>query len=242
MASRRASSSSRAEEAIQARALQVAGRPVHPAGRPHGRHARHRLRGRGPVVSPRAVLRPCRPRRPRHRHRRGLAVRSGQGARAVRVPRRRGLRARPTNRGDGEDDEGPARKGLRLGLGLTLVCATTVGLLFLDRPDGPWNRGGGAVGAAVGAPLRAGLGTTGAVIVLVVLGLLGVLLLVGTGLRQVAHACAVGGRFVARHARAPRSRCRRRRTPSPRSSPGPSRRHPRCSTNSRRRPPSSSIS
>ena len=59
------------------------------------------------------------------------------------------------------DDEGPARKGLRLGLGLTLVCATTVGLLFLDRRDGPWNRAGGAVGAAVGAPLRAGLGTTG---------------------------------------------------------------------------------
>src|SRR6266576_3709759 len=46
---------------------------------------------------------------------------------------------------------------------------------------------GGVCGAAVGGPLRAGLGSAGAVIVLVAIGLLGVLLVVGTGLRQVGH-------------------------------------------------------
>jgi S-DNA-T family DNA segregation ATPase FtsK/SpoIIIE len=106
--------------------------------------------------------------------------------------------------GDDEDDEhpGPVRNGLRLGLGLGLICATTVALLYLGRTQGPWKDAGGAVGAGIGAPLRAGLGTTGAVIVLVALGLLGVLLVVGTGIRQVVHACATAVRFVARHVRA----------------------------------------
>ena len=99
------------------------------------------------------------------------------------------------------------RRGLRFGLGLVLVCATVVGALHLGRsktPAGslePLKRAGGVIGAAIGAPLRAGLGSAGAVIVLVAVGLLGMLLVVGTGVRQIVQAVAVGGRFVGRHAR-----------------------------------------
>jgi hypothetical protein len=50
--------------------------------------------------------------------------------------------------------------------------------------------------------LRAGLSTTGAVIVLIACGVLGLLLVVGWGLRQIGHTIAVGVRFVARHLRA----------------------------------------
>src|SRR5262249_61956580 len=48
---------------------------------------------------------------------------------------------------DDEDDEeyGRTRKGLRLGLGLALICATTVALLYLGRSHGPWKDAGGAV-------------------------------------------------------------------------------------------------
>src|SRR5262249_55784564 len=59
---------------------------------------------------------------------------------------------------------------------------------------------GGVVGVGVGAPLRAGLGSAGAVIVLLAVGLLGALLVVGTGLRQVGHGLHLGARFVGRHA------------------------------------------
>src|SRR5262245_59372254 len=104
---------------------------------------------------------------------------------------------------DDEDDEeyGRTRKGLRLGLGLALICATTVALLYLGRSHGPWKDAGGAVGAGIGAPLRAGLGTTGAVIVLIALGLLGVLLVIGTGTRQIVAMCARAAQFVVHHAR-----------------------------------------
>jgi DNA segregation ATPase FtsK/SpoIIIE, S-DNA-T family len=102
-----------------------------------------------------------------------------------------------------EDDEGvSSRRGLRLALGLFLVCATVVGLLYLDRTEGPARRAGGILGAAIGAPLRSGLGTTGAVIVLIAAGVVGALLVVGTGIHQVVHTSAVGTRFVARQLRA----------------------------------------
>jgi len=102
-----------------------------------------------------------------------------------------------------EDDEDVASgRGLRLGLGLTLVCATVIGLLHLDRAAGPTRRAGGILGAAIGVPLRSGLGTTGAVIVLVAAGVVGVLLVVGTGINQVVHAGAAGARFTARQLRA----------------------------------------
>ena len=80
-------------------------------------------------------------------------------------------------------------------------------------------RAGGVVGLLVGAPLRAGLGPAGAVIVLIALGALGVLLMVGTGLRQVGHGLTLGARFVGRQARraaddAAVDRCSARTTPS----------------------------
>src|SRR5450755_3933632 len=105
-------------------------------------------------------------------------------------------------RGDDDDDEEAKRRGLRFGLGLVLVCATVVGALHLGRAKTaagslePLKRAGGVIGAAIGAPLRAGLGSAGAVIVLVAVGLLGLLLVVGTGVRQIAQSVATGGRFV----------------------------------------------
>jgi S-DNA-T family DNA segregation ATPase FtsK/SpoIIIE len=108
----------------------------------------------------------------------------------------------------GGDDEDESRQGVRLGLGLALVGAAVVGLLHLGHGSpgseqlGPLRDAGGVLGALVGAPLRATLGTAGAVIVAVAAGLLGFLLVVGTGLRDVAHALAAVGRFVAERARA----------------------------------------
>src|SRR3954471_12045204 len=53
-------------------------------------------------------------------------------------------------RGPDEDDEDvPSRRGLRLALGLVLVCATVIGLLHLDRTEGPARRAGGILGAAI---------------------------------------------------------------------------------------------
>jgi DNA segregation ATPase FtsK/SpoIIIE, S-DNA-T family len=108
---------------------------------------------------------------------------------------------------DDGDDEVSKRRGLRFGLGLILLCATIVGAFHLGRartPTGslePLKRAGGLAGAAIGVPLRAGLGNTGAAIILVAVGTLGMLLVIGTGVRQVAQAVATGGRFVGRHAR-----------------------------------------
>ncbi len=103
---------------------------------------------------------------------------------------------------DEEEDAEPTRRGLRLGIGLGLICATSVGFMYLGKPDGPVRDAGGLIGAAIGAPLRAGLGSTGAYIVLIAFALLGVLLVVGTGLRQIAHVCAAGARVVAQAVRA----------------------------------------
>ncbi|MDQ1456375.1 MAG: segregation ATPase FtsK/SpoIIIE, family [Actinomycetota bacterium] len=109
--------------------------------------------------------------------------------------------------GDDDDETVSTRRGLRFGLGLVLVCASVVGAFHLGRAKTaagalePLKRSGGVLGAAIGAPLRAGLGDAGAVIVLVAVGTLGMLLVVGTGVRQVAQSLATGGRFVGRHAR-----------------------------------------
>jgi S-DNA-T family DNA segregation ATPase FtsK/SpoIIIE len=103
---------------------------------------------------------------------------------------------------DDEEDVEPTRRGLRLGIGLGLICVTSVGFMYLGNPDGPVRDAGGLVGVAIGAPLRAGLGSTGAYIVLIALTLLGALLVVGSSLRQIAHACAAGVQFIGRQARA----------------------------------------
>jgi S-DNA-T family DNA segregation ATPase FtsK/SpoIIIE len=99
-------------------------------------------------------------------------------------------------------DEDAPPKGLRLGLGIVLVCGSAVGLLDLARDsDTALYRAGGAIGAGVGAPLRALLGTTGAVIVLVAVGALGLLLVVGTGIRQVGTTIRATAQYLGRHLR-----------------------------------------
>jgi S-DNA-T family DNA segregation ATPase FtsK/SpoIIIE len=109
---------------------------------------------------------------------------------------------------DGDDEERHrGRRGMRFGVGVVLACAAVVGALHLARGKTgtgaaePLKHAGGLVGAAIGAPLRAGLGGAGAAIILVAVGTLGVLLVAGTGLRQIVEALVTGGRFVAGHAR-----------------------------------------
>jgi DNA segregation ATPase FtsK/SpoIIIE, S-DNA-T family len=110
-------------------------------------------------------------------------------------------------RTDDDDEEATKRRGLRFGLGLVLACGTIVGAFHLGRARTatgslePLKHAGGVIGAVIGAPLRAGLGNAGAVIVLVAVGTLGMLLVIGTGVRQVAQSLATGSRFVGRHAR-----------------------------------------
>jgi len=104
-----------------------------------------------------------------------------------------------------EDDEERPGRGWRLAVGLALTGLSIVGLMYVSHDDRRWTlrtlqHAGGVLGAAVGAPLRAGLGPAGAVIVLGALGLLGVLLFVGTGLRQVGHGLSLGARVVGRKA------------------------------------------
>ena len=60
---------------------------------------------------------------------------------------------------DEDEEEVSSRRGLRLALGLILVCATVIGLLYLDRTQGPARRAGGVLGAAIGVPLRSGRGS-----------------------------------------------------------------------------------
>jgi S-DNA-T family DNA segregation ATPase FtsK/SpoIIIE len=114
----------------------------------------------------------------------------------------------PVGADEDEDEEYErerAGRGWRLGIGLGLTLLAAVGLMHVGhgnfhRSLRSLERAGGAVGALVGAPLRAGLGPAGAVIVLVALGALGVLLMVGTGIRQVGHGVSLGVRFVGRQA------------------------------------------
>jgi len=107
---------------------------------------------------------------------------------------------------DDEDDD-RAGRGWRLGIGFLLVGLAAVGLMHIGHgnPHGSIDRlehAGGVIGALVGAPLRAALGPVGAVIVLVALGLFGVLLVVGTGLRQLATGATVATKFVGQQLRA----------------------------------------
>src|SRR5436190_21985191 len=111
-------------------------------------------------------------------------------------------------RGSEDDDEEEAEntgRGWRLGVGFSVTLLAAVGPMHIRHGDfhrslGELERAGGAVGALVGAPLRAGLGPAGAVIVLLAVGALGVLLMVGLGLRQVGHGLTLGARFVGHHA------------------------------------------
>jgi len=104
--------------------------------------------------------------------------------------------------------EEQARRGLRLGLGFVLFGVALFGLLHVGNgnPGGgslqPLRDAGGVVGALIGAPLQALLGAAGAVIVLVAAGLLGTLLVIGAGLRDVAHGIGVAVAWCAQRAQA----------------------------------------
>ncbi len=90
------------------------------------------------------------------------------------------------------DDEAPAAP-LRVGLGVGLVVLAAAGLLHVldgaPKINGAVDElrdAGGYLGAVVGAPLAAGLGTVGATVVLVAVLLFGALLAPGTSIRRVA--------------------------------------------------------
>jgi DNA segregation ATPase FtsK/SpoIIIE, S-DNA-T family len=108
---------------------------------------------------------------------------------------------------DDEEAEERAGRGWRLGVGFVLVGLAAVGLMHIahGNPHGSIDRlehAGGVIGAAVGTPLRAALGPAGASIVLIAVGILGLLLVIGTGLGQIAHGATVAACFVGHHARA----------------------------------------
>jgi DNA segregation ATPase FtsK/SpoIIIE, S-DNA-T family len=109
--------------------------------------------------------------------------------------------------GDEEVAEESAGRGWRLGIGFALVGLASVGLMHIahGNPHGSIDRlehAGGVTGALAGAPLRAALGGAGAAIVLAALLVFGLLLIVGTGIRQLAVGCSTAARFVGRQARA----------------------------------------
>ena len=100
-----------------------------------------------------------------------------------------------------EDNEERAGRGWRLGIGFAVTGLAAVGLMHLARakPHGSIDdlrHAGGLMGALAGAPLRAALGPAGAVIVLIAIGAFGVLLIAGTGLREITGGISHAGRYV----------------------------------------------
>jgi S-DNA-T family DNA segregation ATPase FtsK/SpoIIIE len=103
------------------------------------------------------------------------------------------------------DDEDSPAAPLRVGIGVSLVVLASAGLMHvlggapsISGSVDALRDAGGYVGAVVGAPLSAGLGTVGASVVLVALLGFGLLLASGTSVRTVL--AAIGRGLV--HARA----------------------------------------
>src|SRR6185312_3151341 len=96
------------------------------------------------------------------------------------------------------DDEMPAAP-LRVGIGVGLVVLASAGLMHvlggapsISGPVDALRNAGGYLGAVIGAPLAAGLGTVGAAVVLVGLLGFGLLLAPGTSMRTVLAAIGRG--------------------------------------------------
>jgi S-DNA-T family DNA segregation ATPase FtsK/SpoIIIE len=96
---------------------------------------------------------------------------------------------------DEEEHERPTPAPLRIGLGLVLVLLAAVGLLHLsggspaiDASVDELRDAGGLIGAAIAAPLQAGAGAVGAVVILLGLAVLGALLAPGVPMRRVFDA------------------------------------------------------
>jgi S-DNA-T family DNA segregation ATPase FtsK/SpoIIIE len=91
--------------------------------------------------------------------------------------------------------------GLRRGLGAALGAVALMGLLHLgrgaphfDAPLHELSHAAGLIGAVIGNPLRAVAATWGAVLVLVLIGVLAVVLITGVSLRTATEAAAGGMR------------------------------------------------
>ena len=116
---------------------------------------------------------------------------------------------RPTDAGDAGAPEGPdERATLRIAIGAGLLLIADVGILHLaygsPSVGGPLDElrdAGGYAGGLFAAPLAAGTGVAGAVIILVGIAVLGALLALGLSLDAVAGACANGARDATAWAR-----------------------------------------
>jgi S-DNA-T family DNA segregation ATPase FtsK/SpoIIIE len=93
----------------------------------------------------------------------------------------------------------------RVAIGLALAGVAAVGLLHLATGAPKWSapehvlrHAGGFVGAAVARPLRAAVGTLGAVLTLLAAGVAGFLLSLDVGPARAAHAIGAVGRGIGR--------------------------------------------
>ncbi|HVT42692.1 MAG TPA: DNA translocase FtsK 4TM domain-containing protein [Acidimicrobiales bacterium] len=113
-------------------------------------------------------------------------------------------------RGRGRDEDGESHAGadpLRLGVGIVLGILAVCGLAELAKGapafsnQGALKNGGGYLGAIVGRPLHAGIGTAGAAVLLVALLVVAVLVATGVPLASVGRglrtAVVGAGRFAA---------------------------------------------
>jgi DNA segregation ATPase FtsK/SpoIIIE, S-DNA-T family len=113
------------------------------------------------------------------------------------------------SRGPATDDDGnPIEPGTdapsvaaHVGVGTTLLVLASVGLAHVaggsprfEDPDEQLRRAGGYVGAAVGTPIQSALGTGGAVAVLVLVAVAGLVVLTRTPLRVAADRTVAGVR------------------------------------------------
>ena len=95
----------------------------------------------------------------------------------------------------------PIRAGIGAGLGLVAVSGLAElagGSPKITAPTADLSAAGGWVGAAVGRPLQLGLGSAGAVVVLVALAFVGVVLSTGVSLGALGRGLAVGATAVGR--------------------------------------------
>ncbi|MGH9092646.1 MAG: DNA translocase FtsK 4TM domain-containing protein, partial [Acidimicrobiales bacterium] len=103
----------------------------------------------------------------------------------------------------------PLRTGVGAGLGLLAVCGLAElagGSPTASASTHQVSQAGGWLGVAVGRPLQLGLGTAGAVVVLVAVTVVGVVLSTGVSLGTVGRWLAAGWSAVARAARSRQER------------------------------------
>jgi len=112
------------------------------------------------------------------------------------------LRNAPEEDAPGSDDP---LLGVRLALAALLLAVAVTGLLHLGRGEPPWGSpaadfvaAGGVLGAAVARPLAAALDTSGAVLALLTIGLLGLVLGTRASVHALTRRAGVGVQPLAR--------------------------------------------